>query len=433
MTGLEIQKLRIENALSNPNVPSGLESVFKGRVFFNTTTNKLYYYNGTAWQATGLVSVTLGGDLTGTATTDTDGNITLNATINSDSIQLGEDTVGDYVKSITSNASTITVTGSGSETAAVNIELPATGVTANSYGSATKIPTFTVDTYGRLTAAGEADVATTLSIYSTAPVSPGQSISVDLLTEGLYIEEGEGIDVYVGQSGGVDAIRISAEDATDSNKGIASFNSNDFTVTSGSVSINNVDLGTQTTGDFVKSVSGTDHQITVSGSGGESSNVTIGLPNNVEIIGDLQVGGNLNVVGSVNSVNTTEINIVDNKINLNSNVTGAPIADAGIRVERGDESDAEILWNETSNSWTISSGGSYFGVAKKFSATVGDGLNTVFTLSHGMDTFDVQVQVYDATTYENVECGVRRTTQAKVEVIFAEAPASGAYKVVIVG
>ena len=88
MTGLEIQKLRIENSALVPVVPSGSESVFKGRVFFNSATNKLYYYNGTAWQATGLVSITLGGDLSGTATTDTDGNVTLNATINANSIAL---------------------------------------------------------------------------------------------------------------------------------------------------------------------------------------------------------------------------------------------------------------------------------------------------------------------------------------------------------
>lgn len=434
MTGLEIQKLRIENALSNPTVASGSESVFKGRVFFNSTTNKLYYYNGTAWQATGLVSITLGGDLSGTATTDTDGNVTLNATINANSIALGTDTVGNYVATLTSTGSTITVTGSGSETAAVNIELPATGVTAGSYGSATQIPTFTVDAYGRLTAAGTANVATTLSIYNADPVSPGQSTSVDLLTEGLYFESGEGIDIYVGPSNGVDTVRVSAEDASTSNKGVASFADADFTVTSGAVTIKNVNLGTQTTGDYVANITGTTGEVTVTPTSGEGTSVTIGLPDNVNITGDLLVGGNLNVTGTVNSVNTSEVNIVDNKVNLNSNVTGSPIADAGIRVERGNEGDAEILWNETSDTWTIAGGnGTYYGVARKFTATVGDGSATSIDVSHGMSTYDVQVQVYDANTYENVECGITRPSDGKVNLAFAVAPASGAYKVVIVG
>jgi hypothetical protein len=425
MTGLEIQKLRIENALSNPTVASGSESVFKGRVFFNTTTNKLYYYNGTAWQATGLVSITLGGDLSGTATTDTDGNVTLNATINANSITLGTDTTGNYVATVASSGGTITVTGSGSETAAVNVDLPNTGVTAGSYGSTTEIPTFTVDAQGRLTAAGTVSVATTLSIAGDTGTD-----TVNLLTDTLTVSGGEGIDVAVTNN----TITVAAEDATYTNKGVASFDSTDFTVTSGAVTIKNVNLGTQTTGDYVANITGTTGEVTVTPTSGEGTSVTIGLPDNVNITGDLQVGGNLNVVGTVNSVNTTEINIVDNKVNLNSNVTGTPVANAGLRVERGTETDVEILWDETADTWTISDGGStYYGLAKKFVATIGDGTATSFEVSHGMDTYDVQVQVYDAATYENVECGISRPTQAKVALTFAVAPASGAYKVVIVG
>ena len=425
MTGLEIQKLRIENALSNPTVASGSESVFKGRVFFNSTTNKLYYYNGTAWQATGLVAITLGGDLSGTATTDLDGNVTLNATINANSIALGTDTVGNYVATLTSTGSTITVTGSGTETAAVNIELPATGVTAGSYGSQTAIPTFTVDAQGRLTAAGTVAVATTLTINGDTGTT-----GISLLSESLQVSGGEGIDVAVTDN----TITIAAEDATTSNKGVASFADADFTVTTGAVSIKNVNLGTQTTGDYVANITGTTGEVTVTPTSGEGTSVTIGLPDNVNITGDLLVGGNLNVTGTVNSVNTSEVNIVDNKVNLNSNVTGTPIANAGIRVERGDATDVEILWDETADTWTISDGGAtYYGLAKKFTSTIGNGTLTSFDVVHNMDTYDVQVQVYDSSTYENVECGITRSSVNQATLTFAVAPASGAYKVVIVG
>ena len=50
---------------------------------------------------------------------------------------------------------------------------------------------------------------------------------------------GEGLDITNADG----AITLSAEDATDSNKGIASFNSANFTVTSGDVEISAIDGG----------------------------------------------------------------------------------------------------------------------------------------------------------------------------------------------
>jgi hypothetical protein len=426
MTGLEIQKLRIENATSNPTVASGTESVFKGRVFFNSSTNKLYYYNGTAWQATGLVSITLGGDLSGTATTDVDGNVTLNATINANSIALGTDTTGNYVATVASSGGTITVTGSGSETAAVNVDLPNTGVTAGSYGSTTEIPTFTVDAQGRLTAAGTVSVATTLSIAGDTGTD-----TVNLLTDTLTVSGGEGIDVAVTNN----TITVSAEDATTTNKGVASFDTNDFTVTSGAVTIKNVNLGTQTTGDYVANIQGTTNEVTVTPTSGEGTSVTIGLPDDVTITNNLNVGGNLNVTGSINAVSTTEINIQDNKINLNSNFnTGTPTADAGIKVNRGDEADVELKWDETDNRWELTNDGTnYHAITRKFVDVVGDGVATSYAVTHNLGTRDVTVQVYDSATYESVETGVTRTSDSVATLVFAVAPASGAYRVVITG
>jgi hypothetical protein len=379
------------------------------------------------------------------------------------------------------------------------IDLDNTAVTAGSYGSSTAIPTFTVDAQGRLTAAGTATVATTLSIAAESGTADTVNLLTDTLTfaageginttvtnntitiagedastsnkgvasfnsddfnttdghveledtvvktvttdsgaltpsgHGLSILGGEGIDVtHAGTS-----ITVAGEDATTTNKGVASFADADFTVTTGAVTIKNVNLATQTTGNYIATIAGTANEVEVSGSGSENSAVTIGLPNDVTITNNLTVGGNLNVTGTINSVNTTQVNIVDNKINLNTDFTGSPTADAGIRVERGDGADVEILWNETNDNWTLTNNGTnYHAIVRKFASdiTTTESAPFTFTATHNLGTRDVTVQVFaTASPYNQIECDVDHTSTSVVTLTFAAAPTAGQYRVVITG
>ena len=72
-------------------------------------------------------------------------------------------------------------------------------------------------------------------------------------------------------------------------------------------------------------------------------------------------------------------------------------------------------------------------VARKFTADLGDGTNTAFTVTHGFNTRTVVVAVYDATTYEEVYADITRTGVDTVTVTFAAAPTTNAYKVVVIG
>jgi len=459
----ELQNARIQGLSTAPSSP------VTGQIYYDTSNNTMYYYNGLSspngpWMPmSGSTEVIQ--DVIGTSVS---GGVGLTAT---------------YVDS----------------TGITTLDLDNTAVTAGSYGSQTAIPTFTVDAQGRLTAAGTVTVATTLSIAAESGTADTVNLLTDTLTfaageginttvtdntitiagedastsnkgvasfnsddfnttdghveledtvvktvttdsgaltpsgHGLSILGGEGIDVtHAGTS-----ITVAGEDATTTNKGVASFADADFTVTTGAVTIKNVNLGTQTTGNYIATIAGTTNEVTVSGSGSENSAVTIGLPDDVTITNNLTVGGNLNVTGTINSVSTTQVNIVDNKINLNTDFTGAPTADAGIRVERGEGADVEILWNETNDNWTLTNNGTnYHSIVRKFASdiTTTESAPFTFVATHNLGTRDVTVQVFaTASPYNQIECDVDHTSTSVVTLTFAAQPNAGQYRVVITG
>ena len=177
------------------------------------------------------------------------------------------DTVGGAITGGTG----ITITNSDvGNTSTVSITN--TAVTAGSYGSASAIPVLTINAQGQVTAASTAAVASTLNIAGDTG-----SDGIALLTETLTIVGGEGIDTAVTSN----TLTISAEDATSVNKGVSSFAAADFTVTAGAVTISNVNLGAQTTGNYVATIAGTANQVNVSGSGSETAAVTLSLPQSI--------------------------------------------------------------------------------------------------------------------------------------------------------
>ena len=309
----ELLNARIQNLGSAPTSP------VSGQVYYNTGDNIMYFWNGTEWIST------------------------------SGSLEVIQDAIGQYIVGGTGLTSTY-----NDPAGYTTIKLNDTSVTAGTYGSITKVPTFTVDQQGRLTAASEANLV--------------------------------------------------------------------------------IPLSTQTTGDYVATIVGTAGEVTVSPNSGHNAAVTIGLPDDVTITNNLTVGGDLNVTGKVNSVNTTTINVQDNKVNLNSAFTGAPVADAGIRVERGNEADVEILWNESTDSWTLTNNGTaYHAIARKYAETL-SATATSHTVTHNLGTTDVTVQIFEsASPFAQVEADVKRTSVNAVTIDFAVAPTVGQYKVVVVG
>ena len=315
LTNIDLNSNELRNGVIH-NLATDPGTGVAGQLYFNTVDQVLKIYNGTTsqWEAVGSV------EFIGDAVADLlDAGYGVDLTYN------------DGANSLTvSNTGVVSLAGTANEV-----------IASASSGSVTlSLPdNIHVNVTGDLT--GNADTAT--SLETTRTISLGGSLSGSVSFDGT----------------------------------------SDVTITADIVA-DSVALGTDTTGDYVAGASASGAGISVTGSGGEGSTltientgvtslletpnqitvsasagaITIGLPDDVTIDGNLIVGGNLTVSGSVTTLNTETLLVEDNLVTLNSNVTGTPAVNAGIEIERGDSTNAELIWDESADVWKAGLSGS---------------------------------------------------------------------------
>ena len=73
-------------------------------------------------------------------------------------------------------------------------------------------------------------------------------------------------------------------------------------------------------------------------------------------------------------------------------------------------------------------------VVRKYATDIGDGSATSITVTHNLNTRDVTVAVYSATsTYDEVVCDILHATVNTVTLLFSVAPTAGQYRAVVHG
>jgi len=313
----------VEVSASTGSITIGLPSTIHANVQGNLTGNA-----DSASALTTARTISLSGDVSGSVSFDGSSSVTITANIEPDSVALGADTTGNYVSQITSSGNGISVSGSG-ESASVTIEN--TGVhsiagTANeilvsaSSGSVTVGLPASVTIQSELNVLGNLTVSgSTTTINTQTLVVEDKNIEIGKVDEptdttanggGITLKgttdktfnwidatdswtSSEHIDLANGKvlkhngteilssteytGNAATSTKLSSEKTIALGgdlSGSASFDGSASISISATIEPNSVALGTDTTGDYVSSVSASGSGINVSGSG-ENASITI--------------------------------------------------------------------------------------------------------------------------------------------------------------
>ena len=152
---------------------------------------------------------------------------------------------------------------------------------------------------------------------------------------------------------------------------------------------------------------------------------TISASGGMTIDNELTVTGNLTVTGTTNSVETTNTRITDRVVTYNQGESGAGVTGqyAGIEIDRGSLDDALLVFNETTDTFQISTdgGSSYVNI---LTGSGGSGLSDVVDdttpqLGGGLD-----LNSQDITGTGNIDITGSITTDSNLVLTDASAPSS---------
>jgi len=274
-------------------------------------------------------SITLTGDVTGTGTVTNLGNVSFATTVAANSVALGTDTSGNYVGTLVAGTALTSTGATSGEGIAHTINLDNTAVTANSYGSASAIPTFTVDAQGRLTAASEVSVDTYSGFeFGTSGSDKGHVAE----TENVFITAAGALNASHSESSGTHTLALSVDNASTTAKGVASFNATDFSVSTGVVSLVHEHIedivGGMLTGGGATSVSYNDATGSVTISSTDTNTDTNTQRSNEEIqdiVGAMLSGSGATSVSYNDSAGTISISSTDTNTDTNTQLTTAQV------------------------------------------------------------------------------------------------------------
>lgn len=129
--------------------------------------------------------------------------------------------------------------------------------------------------------------------------------------------------------------------------------------------------------------------------------------------------GNLTVTGTTTTVSSETVEIADNILLLNSNVSsGTPTEDGGVQVRRGGSTSASMLWDETNDLWRAGLAGSEVAIARVYRTSFTNATLTsgVLTVTHNLGQQYCDVRVYDNSNKQIIPDEVTATNSTSLSV-----------------
>lgn len=451
----ELQNAKIHVLASAPSGPA------EGQIYYNSTDNRLYFYNGANWvDASGDIKSVTSNNTSQLTVTDSIGpnpsiNVITSAVTNGGAALATGDQIYDFVINqnyLTGNES-ITISGdlSGTGTTSIEATIQADAVEAsmlndNIISGQTALSSGIASADELLISDAGVVKRTDVSVLQTYmqdnlafTVNTDNDVNVVNLTDRLpqiteNVTIGDNTDVTVTTSGDL----IVTGDLT--------VNGTTTTINSTTVAIDDLNFSIAT--DAADSAAANGAGITIGGADATftytHSDTSWNMNKSLNITGDLSLTGSITSIdgaaptdgqllighgtnGDMQLATLTPgdgIDITNAAGSITVSAEAASTANPGV-VELATASEALAGANSTK---AITPSGL---AARSFVTSIGNGSLTTIDVPHSLGTRDVIVQIYDNSTYDTVFADVVRTDTSKVTISFTSAPTTNAYRVLV--
>jgi hypothetical protein len=445
LSNLNLSKNQLQNAVIHP-LGTAPASPVEGQLYYNSTAGvkMLYVYNGTAWVPVGDITAISSTESRLIVTNGTTGDVSLSLDIatvvaNGGTGLVTADLLYDYVAGLDAVYSITAGTG-----------ISVTGTSTD--------PIIT-----------NTDLGSSQAIFKNVAVAGQSTVVADSNNDTLTIAAGSNVTITTNAT--TDTVTISSTDTNTTYDLVA-----DATAGGAVILLNGNDLSQ----DAVK-ILGTSNEIEVTRSGND---ITVGLPNNVVIAGNLTVIGttttnNVETVSTSNGVifegnaaDANELTLIAGTLTADQTITlpdatgtiallsnignGTLTVTAGTAMSGGGSFTANQAGNSSvtinhasvsrTNNTSVASpgfGGTFTVIDSVTSSTEGHitavntktvtlpsnsantyaaSISATGPVTHNLGTKDVIVQLYDTVTSETVYADIVRTSTTVVTVTFGNAP-----------